>query len=105
MNNNDTTAPSSSLLVDVLSNGNHTNDNNTTAPSSSLSVEAVTVTVTLPCVRRVYCYHYCMPCATKYALSDGNHTNDNNTSTPSSRLSATAAAAVAYPWTQHKYST
>ena len=48
-NDNNTTASSSSLLVDVLSNGNHKNDNNTTAPSSSLSVDTVTVAVALPC--------------------------------------------------------
>jgi len=34
----------------------------------------------------------------------GNHTNDNNTSIPSSSLSV-AAAAVPYPWVQHKNNT
>jgi len=41
MNDNNTTAPSSYLSVDVLSNGNNMNDNNSTVPSSSLY--AVTV--------------------------------------------------------------
>ena len=40
-------------MNNVLSNGNHTNDNNNTAPSSSLLVDAFTVAVTLPWVRRV----------------------------------------------------
>ena len=69
-NDNNTTAPSSYLSIDVLSNGNNTNDNNSTAPSSSLY--AVTVAVSLPWVRRVYCYQFCMPVATNYVLSDGN---------------------------------
>ena len=65
---------SGSLLVDVLSNSNNMNDNNTTAPSSSLY--AVTVTFALPWVQSVYCYQYCMPGATNYVLSDENDTDD-----------------------------
>ena len=42
------------LIYNILSNGSHTNDNNATAPSSSLLVDAVTVAVTLPLVRCVY---------------------------------------------------
>ena len=40
-------------IYNILSNGNHTNDNNTTVPSSSLLVDA-TIAVTLPLVRYMY---------------------------------------------------
>ena len=69
---------SGSLSVDVLSNENHTNDNNNTAPSTSLLFDAVTAAVAMPWVRRVYCYQYCMLDATNYVLSDENDRNDQH---------------------------
>ena len=51
-----TTNPFVIYVAISISYGNHTNDNNTTAPSSSLFVDAFTIAVTLPWVRRVYVY-------------------------------------------------
>ena len=98
----------SGAIYNILSNGNHTNDNNTTVPSSSLLVDATVAVTTTNNHLRWYCYQYCMLGATNYVLSDGNDTNDYNTTTPSSSLLASTAATavvVVYPRVRHKYST
>ena len=84
----------------VIPNRTHTNDNNTTIPSSSLLVVAVTVAVTLTCVQCVYSTYSGTTNNHSHAgqVRRIMYTNDNNTSTPSSSFSAVT---VTYPWIRH----